>query len=294
VRHPFRFTVPITTPNDHRIPFRLTMTCNNGLEPSDTNTYTFESRFYLIVQRGTELPTIISENMTLTKDYYWLVPDQTMIASGVVVTVTAGTQIQFYSSVPSDPYSSDPLSKLLVNGTLTATGTFTEPIEMFLASNYAGLVTDVREANGGSVELRYVQMENPRVQATIVDHGYFWWSGLFTNPYYYNGTNLFTDDWHYVHSEAISSTIFTHLGPDRHEHWYNGFHFRADVLSSGGDSRLDFVGSMVESIVEGAYFHATAPSDSPNVFRDNVFLLNTRINQYGGFVDRIKHIPPEP
>ena len=28
--------------------------------------------------------------MTLTKDYYWLVPDQTLIEAGVTVTVTEG------------------------------------------------------------------------------------------------------------------------------------------------------------------------------------------------------------
>ena len=56
------------TPNDHVIPFRLTMTAGNGYDPADPAPYTFVSRFYLIVQRGRELPRIISQDMTLTKD----------------------------------------------------------------------------------------------------------------------------------------------------------------------------------------------------------------------------------
>ncbi|MCX6615225.1 MAG: hypothetical protein NTZ98_03895, partial [Acidobacteria bacterium] len=105
VRHPFRFHVDPNTPNDHVIPFRLTMTAGNGLDPADTTVYTFQSRFYLIVQRGRELPRIISENMLLTKGYYWLVPDQTLIEAGVTVTVTEGTQMQFWSADPLDPYN---------------------------------------------------------------------------------------------------------------------------------------------------------------------------------------------
>ena len=38
--------------------------------------------------------------MVLTKDDYWLVPDATLIEAGVTVTVTEGTQIQFWSADP--------------------------------------------------------------------------------------------------------------------------------------------------------------------------------------------------
>jgi hypothetical protein len=104
VRHPFRFSVDPNTPNDHVIPFRLTMTARNGLDPTDTTVYTFQSRFYLIVQRGRELPRIISQDMVLTKDYYWIVPGQTLIEAGATVTITEGTQVQWGSPVPSCPY----------------------------------------------------------------------------------------------------------------------------------------------------------------------------------------------
>ena len=52
VQHPFRFSVSADSPNDHVIPFQLTMTARNGLDPDDTVVYTTTSRFNLIVQRG--------------------------------------------------------------------------------------------------------------------------------------------------------------------------------------------------------------------------------------------------
>ena len=36
VRYPFRFSVDPNTPNDHVIPFRLTMTAGNGYDPACT------------------------------------------------------------------------------------------------------------------------------------------------------------------------------------------------------------------------------------------------------------------
>ncbi len=131
VRHPFRFQVDPNTPNDHVIPFRLTMTCRNGLDPTDTTVYTFTSRFYLIVQRGKELPRIISEDMMLTKDYYWIVPGQTLIEAGVTVTVTEGTQVQWGSPDPDNPYEEGTTPYIQVEGTLIAQGAYTEPVELF-------------------------------------------------------------------------------------------------------------------------------------------------------------------
>ncbi len=83
VRNPFRFTTAITTPNDHVIAFKLMTEARNGLDPADTTAYHFESRFSLIVQRGHELPRIIGEDITLTKDYYYLIPDATLIEAEV-------------------------------------------------------------------------------------------------------------------------------------------------------------------------------------------------------------------
>ena len=60
VTNPFVFTVSEDTPNNHIIPFTLTMTANNGLEPEDANSYSFSSTFSLVVQRGRELPVSLT------------------------------------------------------------------------------------------------------------------------------------------------------------------------------------------------------------------------------------------
>jgi hypothetical protein len=152
VRHPFRFSVDPNTPNDHVIPFRLTMTARNGLNPADTTVYTFQSRFYLIVQRGWELPRFITQDITLTKDYYWLVSDQTLIQAGVTVTVTEGTQIQFWSADPNDPYSQNAKPLLQVEGNLFVQGTNTEPVEMFAGAFYPGYAVESRQAGNGHAD----------------------------------------------------------------------------------------------------------------------------------------------
>jgi hypothetical protein len=52
VANPFVFTVNENTPNNHIIPFTITIIAENGLDSSDSNTYTFTSNFTLTVQRG--------------------------------------------------------------------------------------------------------------------------------------------------------------------------------------------------------------------------------------------------
>ncbi|MBN1318726.1 MAG: IPT/TIG domain-containing protein, partial [Anaerolineales bacterium] len=181
VAHPFRFTVPLTTPNDHLIPFRLTMTARNGLDPADTDLYTFVDTFYLIVQRGVELPRIIDSDMTLTKDYYYLVPDATLIKAGATVTVSEGTQIQFWSADPNDPYSQDAIPYLQIEGELRVKGTITEPVQLFAGALYPGYAVEISVFWNGHVDLSYAQVMNPIIGATWsngqildrIDHSYF-------------------------------------------------------------------------------------------------------------------------
>ncbi|HRJ41138.1 MAG TPA: S8 family serine peptidase [Caldilineaceae bacterium] len=158
VRSPFRFRVNPTTPNDHLIPFRLTMTAKNGYAPSDP-TLTFVSRFYLIVQRGRELPRIISQDTVLTKDDYWIVSGPTLITTGSVVTITEGTQLQWGSSVSNNPYADPVLPYIQVEGVLRTKGSFAEPVELY-PSPLAGGQTYVR--NFGQASFQYARIRNPQ------------------------------------------------------------------------------------------------------------------------------------
>ncbi len=97
------------------------------MDPDDTEVYTSASRFYLMVQRGVVLPYVISEDMTLTNDNYWLVPRAVLIEEGATLTVTEGTQIQFgsdYSGLDDDAY-------IQVEGSLVIAGSVADPVHIF-------------------------------------------------------------------------------------------------------------------------------------------------------------------
>ncbi len=280
VEHPFRFTVPITTPNDHVIPFLLTMTAGNGYEPSDPNApYFFQSRFYLIVQRGWELPRIIDEDMTLTKDYYYLVPDATLIEGGVVVTVTEGTQVQFWSVDPDDPYSQSAKPFLQVEGTLRVQGTAEQAVEFITGSQYPGHSIRIYQINVGSVELTYSRIVNPQVgyphgslDAHIldrIDHCHF--SQELDNcvvdlEYPWScGTPV-------VRADTLSNSVFYELGG------LNGASGRPlHLIHSGhnfaGNNAVQAV-QLFNNLYDSTFAWATLPVE---VAENNVFLENFKI-----------------
>ena len=211
VRTPFRFTTFITTPNDHVIPFKLTMVTRNGLDLADSTVYTFVSRFNLLVQRGRELPRIISQDMTLTKDDYWLVPDQTLIPAGVSVTVTEGTQIQFWSTDPNDPYSTAARPLLQIEGNLNVQGTVTEPVEMFSGELYPGFVVELTRQNNGYARLIYTRIQNPFLEVSDIDHSYF---GMDLVSYVYrkqSGSPDASSNFPSVRATNISNSIYHKL-----------------------------------------------------------------------------------
>jgi hypothetical protein len=131
VDSPFRFRVATDTPNDHTIPFRITVTASNGLDPSDTTDYSFTSRFTVKVQRGREVPSVISEDMALTKDDFWIVTGPVLIEPGITLTISPGTQVQWGGATAASPYANPALEYIQVEGTLLVAGTAEEPVRLF-------------------------------------------------------------------------------------------------------------------------------------------------------------------
>lgn len=206
VDHPFRFTVSADCPNDHVIPFLLTMACVNGLDPGDTTDYSFESRFNLIVQRGRELPMIISEDMTLTKDYYWIVPGQTLIEAGATLTVGPGTQVQFGTANPQDPYGEPTTPLIQVEGGLLVQGTHEEPVEIFPCPLLGG---NVCVNNLARTELRYARIRNPR----FGEQTHEWHPVDTVDHCFFDYVHRQGETWR-IACRSISSTILHEL-PDR-------------------------------------------------------------------------------
>lgn len=163
VQNPFRFSISQDCPNDHVIPFLLTMTAHNGLDLEDTNSYTFQSRFNLIVQRGRELPRIISEDMTLSKEYFWLVPGTIRLNQGVTLTITEGTQVQWGSANPSDPYQEPSRADILKFGSLQIEGTYEEPVELFRCQGCSNSPTVSITRNGDPSNIRYAKIDTPDI-----------------------------------------------------------------------------------------------------------------------------------
>jgi hypothetical protein len=157
VRNPFRFAVSSDCPNDHVIPFRVTMTCRNGLDPADSTIYTFQSRFYLPVTHGRELPRFIEQDMTLSKEFYWIVPQPTLVSTGATVTITEGAQVQFSEG-----------SYLQVEGAIAIRGTEDEPVELFPQGSWSA------DISGRITEVRYARIMNASISTTtLFDHCYF-------------------------------------------------------------------------------------------------------------------------
>lgn len=185
VDNPFRFITATDTPNDHIIPFRLTITCNNGYNPSDPDApYTFVSYFNLLVQRGFELDRIISEDIVITDDYYWIVPGPILIESGVTVTITGGAQVQWGSTNPEDPYSQPESPYIQVNGTLNILGSYSNPIELFPGEYFVdplALNANTRIFNKGNVFIEYANILRPELDnVNTIKHCYLIGDGMYS------------------------------------------------------------------------------------------------------------------
>lgn len=180
VENPFRFSVSPDTPNNHVIPMRIIITAENGFNPTDPNApYTFMSSFYLIVQRGRELPSVISQDMTLTKDDFWLISSPILIETGITVIVTEGTQIQFGSTVTTGNQT-----YIQVEGNLLILGNESQPVEMFPTSISLNYPVYIKIENLGYSEISYTRIMNPlladdnygsgqNLPVHIVDHCFF-------------------------------------------------------------------------------------------------------------------------
>ena len=214
VNHPFRCTVSPDCPNNHVIPFLLTMTCDNGYDPDDSNNpYTFTSRFELVVQRGVELPRFISEDTVLTSDNYYIVSDATLVSEGVTLTIQEGTQIQFWSSDPEDPYSIQPDAKIVVAGTLLARGTAEDPVRLFPSSLHPDRFVVIQGDSDGVIDFQYARVTNPHIEgATVVEHCYFDQDSdvlLFWRTQYEDWLNSFPSK---ISATSVTFSIFHKLG----------------------------------------------------------------------------------
>ena len=226
VSNPIRFKIKEGTPNDIQITFNFSITAKNGLDEKDRVVYTIKPKptYTLTVQNGVALSGIINEDMTLTNDKLWILENNVLIPEGVTVTVEPGTQIQFWSTDPSDPYANEADVYLKVEGNFIAKGTIDDPIEMFTGKDYEdrGIIIE------GNAELYYCNIMNPYRHQTNYDEHVFDVDTIdhcnFTQATAKGLYSYDTFDWIYfghINANEITNTIFTHLYTENNNWWFS-------------------------------------------------------------------------
>jgi len=157
---PFIIKIADDCPNDYRMTFHVTVECENALDEEDTTVYTSYGDVDLTARHGVILPSIIDEDMVLTKDNLYIIPNATVIQEGVTVRVEAGTNIQFWSDDPSDPYAADYIAYLLVNGKFLVEGTKEEPVMIYPSQLMDHYGVEIGASSTGYVSLEYADVTN--------------------------------------------------------------------------------------------------------------------------------------
>ena len=173
VENPLVVKISKDCPNDYLINLNVTITFGNGLDEADNGTYATTGTISFAVRNGVVLPSQIVENMTLTKDNYYIIPNGTVIAEGVTVTVEPGTKIQFWSNDPEDPYADQYIAYLQVKGTFITNGTLEEPVELFPSELMSRYEVCLDEAGSGRIELNYTSVTNATLDISVADHCVF-------------------------------------------------------------------------------------------------------------------------
>lgn len=209
-------------PNDYIIALNITVTAKNDLDADDTKAYSSEAKTTINVRRGTILPSIITEDMTLTKDHYYILPNATLIQEGVTVTVEPGTQLQFWTDDPHDAYADTAITYLKVDGTLLCNGTEDEHIRMFPSELMSQYRVQLYEGSKGTIKLYYTDVVNPYLSD---DNAYYgityaencefsqnYRAGLLYYRYLSGGTVDSSLDEGYIVADTLKDCAFYKLG----------------------------------------------------------------------------------
>lgn len=267
VSMPLRIKIKDDVPNDAQINLNFTVTAKNDLDSSDLSTYSASDSRTITVQNGYAINGTIEEDMTLTADKYWIIQNNVLIPEGVTVTVEPGTQIQFWSADPKNPYAATQDVYIQVEGRFIAEGTEDKPIEMFLGKGYEdrGILIE------GNSDFSYCIIINPYRHTTEfkgdhlftaknIDHCHFiqnYKSGLHSYSNY---------DWVYYGSlkaDSISNTIFTNLLTGNNCWWWDN-----SIICTNEISECLFDNCSVTIVLDSSTYQFTNKIDK------TVFLLN--------------------
>ena len=160
-KNPFYLKVSKDTPNETILAINVNIDCKNALNESDKKTYSSEPvTINLVVKNGVVLPQIIDKDMTLTKDNYYIIPNSTVIEEGATVTVTEGTNIQFWTNDKTDAYADSYIAGLVVKGKLNCIGTEDEPVKIFPSDLMGRYSVEIYQSGKGEINYKHTDITN--------------------------------------------------------------------------------------------------------------------------------------
>lgn len=157
---PFMLEISEDCPNDYRFTLNVTVTCENALDEADETVYTTYGAVDENVRAGYILPSVIDEDMVLTKDNLYIIPNATVIQEGVTVKVMPGTRIQFWSDDAADPYADNYIAYLQVNGKFLVEGTKEEPVLIYPSELMSAYTVEIGGSETGYVSMKYADITN--------------------------------------------------------------------------------------------------------------------------------------
>ena len=170
-KNPFYIKVDKDCPNDYTITLNVTVTYGNGLDETDTKTYTSNPvALVLKVRRGTILPNKIMEDMTLTSDNYYIIQNATTVMEGATLTIEEGTKIQFWCSDPEDAYAENGIAYIKVAGRLLSKGTEENPVEIFPSEWMGNYRVEIYSTPEGYASLKHTNVTNPYLDIDVAEN----------------------------------------------------------------------------------------------------------------------------
>ena len=158
--NPFLIKVSEDCPNDYRFTINVTITCENALDEADTAVYKSVGSVDENVRAGYILPSVIEEDMVLTPENLYIIPNATVIKEGITVKVMPGTHIQFWSDDANDPYADSYIAYLLVNGNFLVEGTKENPVYIYPSQLMDCYNVEIASSRTGYVSLKYADVTN--------------------------------------------------------------------------------------------------------------------------------------
>ena len=222
--NPFIIKIAKDCPNDYIVKVNVRLSYKNGLDENDKTTYTNELNpisFKFTVRNGVVLPSVIEEDMTLTPDNLYIIPNTTVITEGTTVTVEPGTNIQFWSDDPKDPYADSYIASLTVKGAFLVKGTKENPVNIYPSDLMSEYMVQISEDGNGFASLKYADITNLAFDSgahyiSYVDHCTFRFNyGDYLNSRYLNSGVVINRQSEYVdlpNFNLVKDSVFYKLG----------------------------------------------------------------------------------